>query len=84
MKKIRLINDWRNYWRFWSVQLGVLGSTIVTWLIAFPEHLLFVWNMLPPDLKLYFPAQYMPLIGVGVFILSLIARIVKQKKLENE
>ena len=80
--KLELIEDWRNFWRFWSVRLGVIGSTITAWLIAFPDHALYVWAMLPADLKAYLPERYMPLFGVAVFVLSLVARAIKQTKLE--
>ena len=37
MKKPELIEDWRNFWRFWSVRLGIVGSAITGVLIAFPD-----------------------------------------------
>lgn len=80
--KIQLIEDWRNFWRFWSVRLGVIGSALTGWLVAFPDQALQVWALLPADLKAFFPEQYMPLFGVGIFVLSLIARAIKQTKLE--
>lgn len=80
--KIQLIEDWRNFWRFWSVRLGVIGSALTGWLVAFPDQALQVWALLPADLKAYLPEQYMPLVGVAIFVLSLIARAIKQTKLE--
>ena len=38
--------------------------------------------MMPADLKSAIPERYMPLIGVGIFVASLIARAIKQIKLE--
>lgn len=84
MTKIELIDDWRKAWRFLSIQLGIVGSTVAGWLVAFPDHALAVWATLPDDLKAVLPAQYMPLFGVGIFVLSLIARIVKQRKLHED
>lgn len=86
MKKLRieLIEDWRNFWRFWSVRLGVMGSAITAVLIAFPDVALSAWAMLPADLKAAIPERYMPLIGVGIFVASLIARAIKQSKLERD
>ena len=82
MKKPELIEDWRKCWRFWSVRLGVIGSAITAVLIAFPDVALSAWAMLPADLKAAIPERYMPLIGVGIFVASLIARVIKQTKLE--
>ena len=85
MKKLRieLIEDWRNFWRFWSVRLGVIGSAIAAVLIAFPDVALSAWAIMPADLKAAIPERYMPLIGVGIFVASLIARDIKQSKLER-
>lgn len=82
--KLELIEDWRNFWRFWSVRLGVIGSALTAFLIAFPDHALYVWAMLPADLKAYLPERYMPLVGVAIFVLSLIARVIKQSKLQAQ
>jgi hypothetical protein len=80
--KLQLIEDWRNFWRFWSVRLGVIGSALTAVLVAFPDVALSAWAMMPADLKAYLPERYMPLFGVAVFVLSLIARAIKQTKLE--
>ena len=89
MKKPELIEDWRNFWRFWSVRLGIVGSAITGVLIAFPDVALSAWAMMPADLKSAIPERYMPIIGVVIFIASLIARAIKQTKpvpkgLEND
>ena len=82
--KLELIEDWRNFWRFWSVRLGIIGSAITGVLIAFPDVALSAWAMMPADLKSVIPERYMPLIGVGIFVASLIARAIKQTKLEQK
>ena len=82
MKKPELIEDWRNFWRFWSVRLGIVGSAITGVLIAFPDVALSAWAMMPADLKSAIPERYMPLIGVVIFVASLVARAIKQTKLE--
>ena len=80
--KLELIEDWRNFWRFWSVRLGIIGSAITGVLIAFPDVALSAWAMMPADLKSAIPERYMPLIGVVIFVASLVARAIKQTKLE--
>ena len=80
--KLELIEDWHNFWRFWSVRLGVIGSAITAVLIAFPDVALSAWAMMPADLKSAIPERYMPLIGVVIFVASLIARAIKQTKLQ--
>ena len=82
--KLELIEDWRNFWRFWSVRLGIIGSAITGVLIEFPDVALSAWAMMPADLKSAIPEHYMPLIGVVIFVASLIARAIKQTKLETK
>ena len=82
--KLELIEDWRNFWRFWSVRLGIVGSAITGVLIAFPDVALSAWAMMPADLKSAIPERYMPLIGVVIFVASLVARAIKQTKLEQK
>ena len=82
--KLELIEDWRNFWRFWSVRLGIIGSAIAGVLIAFPDVALSAWAMMPADLKSAIPERYMPLIGVVIFVASLVARAIKQTKLEQK
>ena len=82
--KLEIIEDWRNFWRFWSVRLGIIGSAITGVLIAFPDVALSAWAMMPADLKAAIPERYMPLIGVVIFVASLIARAIKQTKLEQK
>ena len=82
--KLELIEDWPNFWRFWSVRLGIVGSAITGVLIAFPDVALSAWAMMPADLKSAIPERYMPLIGVVIFVASLVARAIKQTKLEQK
>ena len=82
--KLELVEDWRNFWRFWSVRLGIVGSAITGVFIAFPDVALSAWAMMPADLKAAIPERYMPLIGVVIFVASLVARAIKQTKLEQK
>lgn len=79
-----LIDNWRQSWRFLSIQLGVIGTTIASVLIAFPDAALHAWALLPADLKALMPPQYTPLIGVAIFVISMLARLFKQRKLEEQ
>lgn len=80
MARLRLIAGWRQAWRFASIQLALIGSALCALATAFPDAILFAWNMVPPDLKAAIPARFVPLIGVALFVLSIFARIVHQPK----
>jgi hypothetical protein len=76
-------DDWRAACRHWSLWLGAAGATLTSYLIAFPDAALYAWGMLPPDLKALIPAQYTPLIGCVIFVASLVAKFLRQVKLEG-
>ena len=79
--KPELIPNWKSAWRFWSVRLAIAGSAITGILIASPEAAMFAWNQLPEDLKSQIPPRYTAFIGVGVYVLSIVARMMKQPNL---
>ena len=82
--KPQIVEHWRLIFKQWSFWLGAIGTAITSALLASPDLALQVWLMMPPDLKATIPERYTPFIGVGVFVLGLIAKFVKQAKLEAE
>lgn len=81
---MKLLDGWQKFYKFWSVRLGALGATIASILIAFPEIAINAWAILPADIKSFIPPNYMPLIGVAIFVLSMVAKFIKQPKLQAE
>lgn len=79
---MKLVDHWRLIWRTWSFWLGAVGTALTSLLLASPDLALQVWAMMPDDLKATIPARYTPFIGVGIFALSLVAKFVKQAKLD--
>lgn len=75
------VREWKKSWRLWSVQLGILGTAITSVLIAIPEAAIYVWETLPQGVRMLIPENMTPLIGVLIFVLSLVSRLIKQKKL---
>jgi len=81
--KIRLIENWQDCYKFWSLQLSTLGTVIVGLFVAYPEAAIYTWSLMPGEFKASIPAQFMPLIGVSVLVLSIIARVVRQESLRK-
>lgn len=80
--KLELIPTWQSFWRFWSIRFAVLGSMLLTFVTAFPDAALQAWLMMPQDLKQFLPPHYLQIVSVGLFILSIVARLIKQPKIE--
>jgi phosphoribosylformylglycinamidine (FGAM) synthase-like enzyme len=65
---MKLINEWRKCWKFFSVQANALGGAITVGYVSLYDKL-----------KDNFPAKYMVAITAAVFILGIIGRLVSQQ-----
>jgi hypothetical protein len=72
--KPKLDPNWKSSWRWLSMQLNVLASLLVAYVLASPEVLLTTLNQLPPEIRAYFP----PMAGFVLFALVALARLWKQ------
>lgn len=79
---MKIIPYWRVIWRSWSVRLNAIGLAILGWFAIDPVSLLYVWSMMPPAVHDLIPSQWLSLVGAALFALSLLARMVKQPKME--
>lgn len=78
---MKLIDNWKQALNFWSIRLSAIGTALSALFIAAPDSALFAWNSLPQDLKDAIPENYLPWLSVGILVLSMFARIIKQEKL---
>lgn len=77
--KLSLIENWKLWWRFWSIRFGILGAFV----LSFPETVIHTWATLPDQIRDIIPEQYIPHIGTGLLVLSFVSRIIKQEKLRT-
>jgi hypothetical protein len=74
-----LVDDARQFWRWWSVRVAALAGLITTWVIDQPQQAL--------GLIAYVPAEWRPLAaalaGFAVFGLPTLVRLLKQKGKTN-
>lgn len=77
--KLRLVDGWRNAWRWASIQLAIAASALVAYIIATPSILFGIIAFIPRgDLRLPFA------LGCGAFVLVLVVatRLLKKKSKE--
>ncbi|WP_047866766.1 hypothetical protein [Sphingomonas paucimobilis] len=74
---MKLITNWRQSWRWWSVRLSAFGATIFAFLLAAPDQALAIWSALPPDIQALIPNRTE--IALGLTIAVTVVRVVKQK-----
>ena len=79
--KLKLIPNWRDAWKMWSIRLAALGTALMTLVIGFPDAALSVWAILPAEFKTFIPEGMMQYVGLAIFALSIAARLIKQPAL---
>lgn len=84
MKKLEIIDDARDGWKFWSVRLNVLGSLLLGLLTIWPESALYFWGAMPGEVKSLLPDSYAQFIALFIFLMSIAARFLKQRKLDEK
>ena len=80
---LKLIDEWRLCFRFWSVRLSLIGSALLSGLFAFPEAMFQVWNLVPVELRAYLPDTLARWIPIVIIVLGVAARLIKQEGLRN-
>lgn len=83
MKHNLIVSDWRTVLRHWSLWLASTGTAFVSWFVASPETAIAAWHMLPDDLKASLPPQLVGYVGVGLLVLSVLAKFVNQWRLQR-
>lgn len=92
MSKLTCLRDWlrdhlvpgaRQAWRWWSIRFNAIGLAILAWVQFDPVSVLSVWNMMPGHLRAALPPHMLNAAAFFFFALAMLARVVKQPKLEK-
>lgn len=81
--KNHLVPGARQAWRWWSMRLNALGIAILAWVQFDPVGALAVWNMMPVQVRGAVPEHFLTALALFFFALAMLARVVKQPKLEK-
>lgn len=81
--KVKLINNWKDAWRFWSVRLSALGAAILTMVDLAPGAIASVWTQLPRTITDSLPDDMIKWIGIGLIVASPLARVIRQSSLDT-
>jgi protein-S-isoprenylcysteine O-methyltransferase Ste14 len=68
-KNMRLVDDWRRCWRWFSTQAMVLAGALQG-----------AWLFIPEDMKASIPPSIVQWVTVGLLALGVAGRLVKQEK----
>lgn len=75
---MKLIPEWRQCHKFWSIRLQAAGVAILTFVQGFPDAFIHIWAALPSDVTAAFPAGTVKWIGVAVLVCGILARLIRQ------
>jgi len=78
--KQRVVSNWRDAHKWWSVRFAALAVLLEGLLTALPDAATQVWLALPPDLKAVLPENFAKWIAWGLIAASMIARVTKPKE----
>lgn len=78
---MKLIPEWRQCHRFWSVRLQAAGLGILGVLQAFPEAVAHVWLILPAEIHSAIPDEALKWVGYACLVAGIVARIIRQDRL---
>lgn len=79
--RLKLIAQWRSFWRMWSLRLNAVGLAILGYITVSPEIISQAWYALPPDIKTMLPPNFLMWISVALFALGIVARLIKQESI---
>lgn len=81
---MKLIENWRHAWRWWSMHVAALGVVITAAAIAAPGLLLDIWKALPDEVVELLPDRVANWMELGLFAAMMVARIMRQRGVADD
>ena len=81
---MRLVADAKDWSKWWSVRLSILGGALLTFLEIYPNVVGTIIQNLPPELKSRVDPEIFRAIGIICVLASPIARIIRQSNLDEK
>lgn len=75
---MKLIEEWRQWWKLWSIRFTTVGTILLAYITAVPDAVFSAWVALPDEFKSFIPSDYLKWVTVGLLVLGIISRLVKQ------
>jgi len=81
---MKLVENSKDWSKWWSVRLSILGGTILTLLEAFPNAVATVIQTLPDSITQQVGDEILRVIAIICIVASPVARVIKQSKLDSQ
>lgn len=76
---MKMIPNWRQAWRWWSVRVSAIGALLSAAALAAPDALLSAWHVLPLD---RLPPRVVFALQLLMLLLVIATRLIAQPKAE--
>jgi preprotein translocase subunit SecY len=76
---MKLVEDWRQWSKWWSIRLTIIGGALLTFLEAFPHAVSIIIQTLPDSITENVGTDIFKVIGIVCIVASPIARVIKQQ-----
>jgi preprotein translocase subunit SecY len=80
---VKLVPDAKNWSKWWSIRLSLIGGALITFLEAFPNAVAAVIQTLPDNITDQIGTDILRVIAIVCIVASPIARVVKQTKIDD-
>ena len=80
---MKLVPDAKDWSKWWSIRLSILGGALLTFLEIYPNAVGTVIQNLPTDVRGRIDPEIFRIIGIICILGSPIARVIKQSKLDS-
>jgi hypothetical protein len=77
--KVKLIEDWKQSWKWSSVRLAALGALASSLITAFPDAMIHAWALMPTEWREAMQVHAPAIAGV-FFCLAIVLRLKKDGK----
>lgn len=81
---MKLVENSRDWSKWWSVRLSVIGGALLTLAEGFPHALATIYSSLPTEVTETIPDSIFKVIGIFCILASPLARVIKQSRLDDQ
>jgi Ca2+/Na+ antiporter len=81
---MKLVENSKDWSKWWSVRLSIIGGALLTLLEAFPNAVATVIQTLPDSITTQVGDEILRVIAIVCIVASPVARVIKQSKLDSK
>ena len=81
---MKLVENSKDWSKWWSVRLSIIGGALLTLLEAFPNAVATVIQTLPDSITQQVGDEILRVIAIVCIVASPVARVIKQSKIDQK